>query len=468
MAHSLSGLMKWVDRKDWSEPFAELLALHFEPACEAVGISVEELPDILDQHHSDTLWGCVFEDFLTSDMQDGSNIADEYLKRRGWKESPTNKRYIAALRSSVMSLYEVSDIVLDQSFLARDLLRGGEPVRVSERSATRYFKPWDRIAARIVPIGDRFQMSGGALRFRHEASEKLLDAFRRENKAELRRVRKRGDKTSPTREAHLPPTALSDTETLREIAMVFTFSWLEDTLQCILQPRLPQLSNTDGEAIEFTTITYPLSSPPQADAIARALNSLTCLRPEGEAFWNWIETPKRAKPKRSVENSVSIMTRLDDGSTSLGTIELKEARLILQTNSRGRATRGQALLEPVLAALVGVPTIELQEVADITASAPTGETQAVKRQSTLLPDEERAITHAFLDKYYADLLDQPVPVLGNISPRRASRTAKGREKLVTWLKLMENMGAKRDADSPMANYDYGWIWQALGVSDLRR
>ncbi len=36
-----------------------------------------------------------------------------------------------------MSLYEVSDVAVGESFLARDLVRGGEPVRVFERSATR-------------------------------------------------------------------------------------------------------------------------------------------------------------------------------------------------------------------------------------------------------------------------------------------------------------------------------------------
>jgi hypothetical protein len=32
------------------------------------------------------------------------------------------------------------------------MIRGGEPVRVFERSATRSLKQWDRIAARIVTV----------------------------------------------------------------------------------------------------------------------------------------------------------------------------------------------------------------------------------------------------------------------------------------------------------------------------
>src|SRR4051812_8848321 len=53
---------------------------------------------------------------------------------------------------AVMSLYEVSDIVVGESFLARDLVRGGEPVPVFERSATRSLSQWDRIAARVVTV----------------------------------------------------------------------------------------------------------------------------------------------------------------------------------------------------------------------------------------------------------------------------------------------------------------------------
>ena len=135
------------------------------------------MADVIGNPSASVVWGCAFEDFLACDFDDGSNIVDDYLKRRGWKESVANKRYITALRSSVMSLYEVSDIVRDQSFLARDLLRGGEPVRVSEKSATHSLKPWDRLAARVVRVGPRVEMAGGALPFSHELGERIRAGF---------------------------------------------------------------------------------------------------------------------------------------------------------------------------------------------------------------------------------------------------------------------------------------------------
>ena len=59
--------------------------------------------------------------------RDNDNPVEVYLRRRGWKEPVAVRTYMAALRNSVMSLYEVSDIITGQSFRARDLVRGGDP-----------------------------------------------------------------------------------------------------------------------------------------------------------------------------------------------------------------------------------------------------------------------------------------------------------------------------------------------------
>src|SRR5258707_6312168 len=116
------------------------------PLAAALASGSSELEEIIGDHWMSTLWGCVFEDLVSAGRAE-RNVADDYLKRRGWKESAGTRAYIEALRRSSMSLYEVSDIVGGVSFLARDLVRGGEPVRVFERSATRSLSQWDRIAA---------------------------------------------------------------------------------------------------------------------------------------------------------------------------------------------------------------------------------------------------------------------------------------------------------------------------------
>jgi hypothetical protein len=45
------------------------------------------------------------------------------------------------------------------------------------------------------------------------------------------------------------------------------------------------------------------------------------------------------------------------------------------------------------------------------------------------PEEERpTIIHSSLDRHYRNLLDQPIPMLGNKLPRAAANTAKGSRK----------------------------------------
>ena len=76
-------------------------------------------------------------------------------------------------------------------------------------------------------------------------------------------------------------------------------------------------------------------------------------------------------------------------------------------------------------------------------------------------------SNASLDRHYMNLLDEPVLVLGNITPLQAAKTAKGREKLVAWLKFLDNGAARHASWSAMAGYDLSWMWEKLGVLDLR-
>jgi len=69
-------------------------------------------------------------------------------------------------------------------------------------------------------------------------------------------------------------------------------------------------------------------------------------------------------------------------------------------------------------------------------------------------EERRTIIHDGLDRHYRDLLDQPIPVLGNKSPRAAVKTPKGRAKVVDWLKTLENHTAKfAGSNDEMASYN---------------
>ena len=116
---------------------------------------------------------------MTCDFEpDGRNVIDDYLKRRGWKEPAPVRHYLEALRRSVMSLYEVVGTTPGRHFMARDLIRGGEPIQVKDKLASQSLAQWDRMAARMLPVGNEVHMAGGVVPLTFEDSSALLDEIR--------------------------------------------------------------------------------------------------------------------------------------------------------------------------------------------------------------------------------------------------------------------------------------------------
>jgi hypothetical protein len=123
------------------------------------------------------------------------------------------------------------------------------------------------------------------------------------------------------------------------------------------------------------------------------------------------------------------------------------------------------MLAAALQGMTGDPLVASGGADELAAAATATSGNALPGVS---PEQAREVIQAFMHRHYTEVLDQPVPMLGNKTPRQAAKTAKGREKVVEWLKFLENGSAKHDDGSPMAGYDMSWMWRALGVADLRR
>lgn len=55
-----------------------------------------------------------------------------------------------------------------------------------------------------------------------------------------------------------------------------------------------------------------------------------------------------------------------------------------------------------------------------------------------------------------------------MTPHEAAKSTDGRKRLAGWLKGIENAKAQSEPGSPIANHDASWMWEELGMSDLRR
>ena len=331
---SIQGLIKWSQRGEWRRNFEAAFEGHVGPACCRAGIELKELAEVIGSHWMSTLWGCVFEDLVSAGRPE-RNVADDYLKRRGWKESAGTRAYIEALRRSSMSLYEVSDIVGGVSFLARDLVRDGNPVRVFERSATQSLAQWDRIAARVVTVLGKTQITGGVLPFSHQLGEEALASIERVRK----KARAEEEKLARSLGRNVDDSAFELVTGVDEVlagsAFMFSNLWLDDALRRALNPSLPQMQNTDGEPLEFITVHFPLVSKSNPRAIRAALDDLQPLRKESDVFWTWVEEKAlgRKSAKGQAGKTQTFGTTMDDGAIVLGNVVLTQKAVTLSVNS---------------------------------------------------------------------------------------------------------------------------------------
>lgn len=443
--HDLGGLIRFAERAPWGERLDAILALHLDPVCAATGLEPEAIFDAVGHHWEGPLWGCVFEDLMgRDDWEDGCNLVDTYLKRRGWNEKAPDKAYMRALRSAAMSLYEVSEVVPGQSMRLTDLLRDGEPVTVIERSGTRTLVNWDRIAARVVQVNGRWGISGALLPFGPDASTELIASI----------ARLEADAEVSDRDALLGSSA-----------PLFTGVWLLDALDMQAAAGLPELVNADGEDVVFHRIVFSLAKGANRQTVTQMLDAAVWLEPASDSFWNWL-APK-AGARKPGKGKQAISTTMDDGTPVFANVEMKGRQLVVEVNSAERAEVAKAAMAEWLGERIGTPLTEIRTLAQMLADDAGHNEQ--DEGPDLPPGEVERVVHEMLAREYGKALDQPVPMLGDRTPRALARTKAGRPKVAEWLKYLENGSAKsRETGDPMATFDFAWMWQELGIAELRK
>lgn len=265
----LEGIIKWAQRDQWQELFDEFTMQHIDNACDEMGIEPQDLADHLEPVEFSKLWNCVFEDLVTADI-DGLSLADDYLKRRGWKESAAARVLIRALRQSVMSLYEVTGILADEGFFLRDLVRGGEPVWVHEKAGTRNAKELDIFATRLIGINGRTEIGGVTLTFERSRIGAVTDDLDRLAKATpeqletafIQLAEKSGEAIDEEmREAFDAlkhgKAAMNADEVLGRCAFIFTEHWLCQVLERKLGRSRKSADPASGKALPAPANTQP-------------------------------------------------------------------------------------------------------------------------------------------------------------------------------------------------------------------
>jgi hypothetical protein len=356
---------------------------------------------------------------------EGGRVIDAFLEQAPLERG--ERSFLEAMRASSMRLYEVVETVPGSSVTLRDLVEGGE-VTVAERSASRQLIRHECIVARVLPRGCSGQpeMERGVLRIPESVRGGLLEAVK-ERWADFLEER--------------PGAPLVDF--YKQLPPLYHDAWLTT----FFDPPIPELANTDGEAMVLTRLSFDVCD--QA-ALACALDGAEGrgISRSGEGTWGW--TGKNAA----------------GGDVSLGRFELAGGRLRVEVNSVERGARARNLLEELAGqALVHHATTHedlRRKLKEAMSARALGKAEEAAPSPAIDPDLAEALVAEHYSRHYRAWIDEPIPALDGQTPRQAAKSSASRARVEDLLRELE--GAYEQAlKAGQPAYDPSWMWTELAL-----
>lgn len=428
---------EWLEKDDlWGHHYGAWIVDFFQDFQEGLSRSwldeLRELPQAIFQQ----AFELTLHDFMSYEDEEDGYVVDAFLQEERAALTDVDVEFLLAMKSSRMSLYEISEVVPKSHLVLRDLLRKTEPIEVRERTASQYLFQWQTIAARVVTVRSVSVLTDSPLVVPTDVREEVALEYQEAFQTLLRERPKLLRKDART-------VRSVQRETLQELAPYIAAEWLES--QRKQAKRRPTLINDDQEEIVVSYASYPLTDP--AGAIERLDAAEGFTRPDpSDLQWLWFdETPAEGRPIRAF-------------------LWLRNDRLDVETNSLPRRERLHERLTAIFGEGIGPALISEDSVENLMDRAP------LEDERPFTEEEEAMVAELMkkqLDVHYRKTLDDQVPALGHRTPREWAATPEGRHEVAQWLKNLEATTAQADIPS-MAQYDFRWMWKELGIEDLRR
>jgi hypothetical protein len=326
------------------------------------------------------------------------------------------RNFLEGMRGSHLRLYEILEVKPDEGFEVLDLW-DDRRFFVRERAATRQIVAWDLVVARIGPGGE------GETVF-----ETLTYLFRAADKDDLLKGLRKAYRVFAQ---EFPESGLSDF--FRRMAPVFHKLWLE---RVALPPR-PKLITGDGEPFIFAKVIFDLLD---RAAVIRSFADRDDIVDHGDGSYVWLE------PAGNFQRSV-------------GTMVIEENRILFETTSQKRAEKARDELPSLLGGAARFRAVSYEDVEQALKRAPP---TSKKSEVDIPVEDQRKILGEYYENHYRKWLDEPVPALGNRTPRHAARLKTVRPKLIALLKDLESSSERQRRSGEVA-YDFGWMWAELGL-----
>lgn len=328
-------------------------------------------------------------------------------------------RFLERMAQSHMRPYEVREVRLDEGFVLLDLW-SDEEAFVSERSATHYVQRGETFFARAIE-GSRgaIELHGAVLTLMPLAMQELVQSLRASFRGKRR---KRSD--------------LDDSCFFKEAGPRIAQAWLARFTW-----RLPKMIIGEGEALRSQDLIYDILD---RDALDRALREVDDIEwNEGAGQYVWLGGP----------------SHLGIGRSILGSLTPEGSRLRVHVMSNERAHRVRELLDRIASQALRYRLSEMQDFSRMQSEPPSSSKHANTEE--VPPEIASQLLAEFSERYHRAWIDEEIPALGGRTPRHAAKLKTQRAKVAALLREIEMrpLGPRSE--------DIGWMWEELGLSDLR-
>lgn len=342
----------------------------------------------------------------------GRPVVDWFLVEEKQRMTPHERAWLEAQQRAWLTVWEVMAVEPGKSVTVRDLLSGEERL-VHEQLASKELVIRDALLARIVE---------------HDGSSVFCGMYPRSlptpKAAEVvERVRGKLRKKSA-----IAVEKLRDESVGRYVIA----SWEKAVKEYdagTLQP--PQLANTDGDDMLFTTDHFVVDPASRAE-VERRLGDIKD-----------VERPNQGDPKPR-------FTFLKQGNamhhgwdnTVLGSGWMTAAGLKLETNSIPRANALRLRIEKACGELVRHRAREHSDPVALMAAEQGPKKRTSGSKAPRDSDETRQLLRDFKERHYAGWLDEKLPALNGKTPREAVRAKTSRQRVHLLLKDIEDHEAR--------------------------
>jgi hypothetical protein len=218
--------------------------------------------------------------------------------------------------------------------------------------------------------------------------------------------------------------------------------WEDDTED--LGGALPTIVTTDGEPWVFSTITFDVAKGERGEVVKclDSVDELSREQEDGGERWVWLDP----RP---------------DGNVVIASLALEAEVLTVEAQSVARSARVSARLADLIGDRIILKDIHTEHPTPELLADRAAEQLGVADGPDIPRDDQKRIVLEVLDRHYRAWPDQPVPDLGDITPREAVTDPVRRAEVIALLHEFEE--TTRAATWPMNEFDFGFLWDELGL-----